>query len=77
MPCLASVRFDVLTVIEAPPQSDLMVELIKKLKPQVVVSGIANFETGFLLLQLRDQGKTVKLQMEHLRMDQMVLRETV
>ncbi|XP_031249231.1 methionine S-methyltransferase [Pistacia vera] len=35
---------DVLTVIEAPPQSDLMVELIKKLKPQVVVSGIANFE---------------------------------
>lgn len=32
------------TVIEAPHQSDLMVELIKKLKPQVVVTGIAKFE---------------------------------
>ncbi|XP_044489231.1 methionine S-methyltransferase [Mangifera indica] len=35
---------DVLTVIEAPCQSELMVELIKKLRPQVVVSGIADFE---------------------------------
>ncbi|XP_022861539.1 methionine S-methyltransferase-like [Olea europaea var. sylvestris] len=34
-----------ITVIEAPRQSDLMVELIKKLKPQVVVSGIAQFES--------------------------------
>ncbi|KAH9684402.1 methionine S-methyltransferase [Citrus sinensis] len=33
-----------LTVIEAPRQSDLMVELIKKLKPQVVISGIGDFE---------------------------------
>lgn len=31
-------------MIEAPRQSDLMVELIKKLKPQVVVTGIADFE---------------------------------
>ncbi|XP_021746464.1 methionine S-methyltransferase-like [Chenopodium quinoa] len=35
---------DMVTVIEAPRQSDLMVELIKKLKPQVVVTGIASFE---------------------------------
>ncbi|CAI9770170.1 unnamed protein product [Fraxinus pennsylvanica] len=34
-----------ITVIEAPRQSDLMVELIKKLKPLVVVSGIAKFES--------------------------------
>ncbi|KAK9217160.1 hypothetical protein WN943_005785 [Citrus x changshan-huyou] len=33
-----------LTVIEAPRQSDLMVELIKKLRPQVVISGIGDFE---------------------------------
>ncbi|KAI4296135.1 hypothetical protein L6164_036118 [Bauhinia variegata] len=33
-----------LAVIEAPRQSDLMIELIKKLKPQVVVTGIAQFE---------------------------------
>ena len=33
-----------LTVIEAPRQSDLMIELIKKLKPQVVVTGMAQFE---------------------------------
>ncbi|XP_042488563.1 methionine S-methyltransferase [Macadamia integrifolia] len=32
------------TVIEAPRQSDLMIELIKKLKPQVVVTGMAQFE---------------------------------
>lgn len=36
---------EVITVIEAPRQSDLMVELIKKLKPQVVVTGIAEFES--------------------------------
>lgn len=35
---------DVLTVIEAPRQSDLMMELIKKLKPQVVITGIGNYE---------------------------------
>ncbi|KAL9246094.1 hypothetical protein vseg_019673 [Gypsophila vaccaria] len=35
---------DVVTVIEAPHQSDLMVELIRKLKPQVVVTGLASFE---------------------------------
>lgn len=35
---------DVITVIEAPNQSDLMIELVKKLKPQVVVSGLAHFE---------------------------------
>ncbi|KAL8129066.1 hypothetical protein V2J09_018221, partial [Rumex salicifolius] len=35
---------NVVTVIDAPRQSDLMVELIKKLKPQVVVSGLASFE---------------------------------
>ncbi|XP_010533230.1 PREDICTED: LOW QUALITY PROTEIN: methionine S-methyltransferase-like [Tarenaya hassleriana] len=35
---------DQLTVIEAPHQSDLMIELIKKLKPQVVVTGMAQFE---------------------------------
>ncbi|XP_071725797.1 methionine S-methyltransferase [Rutidosis leptorrhynchoides] len=35
---------DGITVIEAPCQSDLMIELIKKLRPQVVVTGIAQFE---------------------------------
>ncbi|KAK9161929.1 hypothetical protein Syun_002831 [Stephania yunnanensis] len=35
---------DVITVIEAPHQSDLMIELIKKLKPQVVVTGMSHFE---------------------------------
>ncbi|KAJ7967922.1 methionine S-methyltransferase [Quillaja saponaria] len=53
---------DVITVIEAPRQSDLMIELIKKLKPQVVVTGIAHFESvtssGFvhLLDTTRDIG---------------------
>jgi len=32
------------TVIEAPRQSDLLIELIRKLKPQVVVTGMAQFE---------------------------------
>ncbi|XP_038709067.1 methionine S-methyltransferase [Tripterygium wilfordii] len=35
---------DIITVIEAPRQSDLMIEMIKKLKPQVVVTGMAQFE---------------------------------
>ncbi|URD82721.1 Ferric reductase like transmembrane component [Musa troglodytarum] len=35
---------DIITVIEAPRQSDLMIELIKKLKPQVVITGMAQFE---------------------------------
>lgn len=35
---------DALTVIEAPRQSDLMIELIKKLRPQVVITGMAPFE---------------------------------
>ncbi|ONK73077.1 uncharacterized protein A4U43_C04F26920 [Asparagus officinalis] len=35
---------DSITVIEAPRQSDLMIELIKKLKPQVVITGMAHFE---------------------------------
>ncbi|XP_058089956.1 methionine S-methyltransferase [Magnolia sinica] len=35
---------DVLTVIEAPRQSDLMIELIKKMKPQVVITGMEHFE---------------------------------
>ncbi|XP_078440814.1 methionine S-methyltransferase [Wolffia australiana] len=33
-----------MTVIEAPRQSDLMIELIKRLRPQVVVTGMASFE---------------------------------
>ncbi|KAF6148304.1 hypothetical protein GIB67_025523 [Kingdonia uniflora] len=32
-----------LTIIEAPRQSDLMIELIKKLNPQVMVTGMAHF----------------------------------
>ncbi|KAF3952889.1 hypothetical protein CMV_021603, partial [Castanea mollissima] len=35
---------DILTVIEALRESDLMIEVIKKLKPQVVVTVIAHFE---------------------------------
>ncbi|VFQ84840.1 unnamed protein product [Cuscuta campestris] len=34
-----------LTVIEAPRQSDSLVELIKKLQPQLVVTGMAHFES--------------------------------
>lgn len=47
---------DVVTVIEAPRQSDLMIELIKRLKPQVVVTGIAHFEafTSSAFVQLLD-----------------------
>ncbi|OVA19148.1 Aminotransferase [Macleaya cordata] len=53
---------DVITVIEAPRQSDLMIELIKKLKPQVVITGMAHFEAvtssafGHLLDTTRDIG---------------------
>ncbi|EYU33299.1 hypothetical protein MIMGU_mgv1a000547mg [Erythranthe guttata] len=36
---------EVITVIEAPRQSDLLVELIKKLEPEVVVTGMAQFES--------------------------------
>ncbi|KAL0412810.1 UNVERIFIED_CONTAM: Methionine S-methyltransferase [Sesamum radiatum] len=36
---------EAITVIEAPRQSDLMVELIKKLEPEVVVTGMAQFES--------------------------------
>ncbi|KAL3635208.1 mitochondrial metal transporter [Castilleja foliolosa] len=36
---------EAITVIEAPRQSDLMIELIKKLKPQVVVTGMAEYES--------------------------------
>ncbi|CAK7357218.1 unnamed protein product [Dovyalis caffra] len=35
---------DVITVVDAPRQSDSMVELIKKLKPQVVITGMAHYE---------------------------------
>lgn len=35
---------DVITVIEAPRQSDLLIELIKKLKPQIVITGMEEFE---------------------------------
>jgi methionine S-methyltransferase len=35
---------DAVTVIEAPAQSDLLIELVRKLKPQVVVTGVAQFE---------------------------------
>lgn len=36
---------DAITVIDAPRQSDLMIELIRKLKPQVVVTGMAQYES--------------------------------
>lgn len=36
---------EAIAVIEAPRQSDLMVELIRKLKPEVVVTGLAQFES--------------------------------
>lgn len=35
---------DIITVIEAPHQSDLMIELVRKLKPQVVITGMPHFE---------------------------------
>lgn len=52
---------DSLTVIEAPRQSDLMIELIKKLKPQVVVTGMAHFEavTSSAFAQLLDVTREV------------------
>ncbi|XP_039004640.1 methionine S-methyltransferase-like isoform X1 [Hibiscus syriacus] len=56
-----SLSEDVLTVIDAPRHSDLMVELIKKLKPQVVVTGIAHFEsvTSSAFVQLLDATREV------------------
>ncbi|KAG8490978.1 hypothetical protein CXB51_014106 [Gossypium anomalum] len=52
---------DVVTVIEAPRQSDLMIELIKRLKPQVVVTGIAHFEavTSSAFVQLLDATREI------------------
>ncbi|GAU16586.1 hypothetical protein TSUD_168180, partial [Trifolium subterraneum] len=52
---------DTITVIEAPRQSDLMIELIKKLKPQVVVTGIAIFEavTSSAFVHLLDTTRDV------------------
>jgi hypothetical protein len=35
---------ETVTVIEAPCQSDLLIELIRTLKPKVVVTGMAQFE---------------------------------
>ncbi|GMH24448.1 hypothetical protein Nepgr_026291 [Nepenthes gracilis] len=58
---------EALTVIEAPQQSDLMIELIRKLKPQVVVTGIASFEAvtsaafEFLLNATREVGSRLFL----------------
>ncbi|KAI3915540.1 hypothetical protein MKW92_044587, partial [Papaver armeniacum] len=56
---------NVITVIDAPRQSDLMIELVKKLKPQVVITGMAQFESvtssafGHLLDTTRDIGSRV------------------
>ncbi|KAH7576047.1 hypothetical protein JRO89_XS02G0281900 [Xanthoceras sorbifolium] len=57
----ANTSVDGLTVIEAPRQSDLMIELIKKLKPQVVVTGIADFEsvTSSAFVHLLDVTKEI------------------
>ncbi|CAH8305968.1 unnamed protein product [Eruca vesicaria subsp. sativa] len=52
---------DQVTVIESPHQSDLMIELIKKLKPQVVVTGLAQYEviTSSSFLHLLDVTKEI------------------
>ncbi|KAI3977623.1 hypothetical protein MKX01_004156 [Papaver californicum] len=56
---------DVITVIDAPRQSDLLIELVKKLKPQVVITGMAQFESvtssafGHLLDTTRDIGSRI------------------
>ncbi|XP_026445577.1 methionine S-methyltransferase-like [Papaver somniferum] len=56
---------NVITVIDAPRQSDLMIELVKKLKPQVVITGMAQFESvtssafGHLLDTTRDIGSRI------------------
>ncbi|MCL7047392.1 hypothetical protein MKW94_003730 [Papaver nudicaule] len=53
---------NVITVIDAPCQSDLMIELVKKLKPQIVITGMAQLESvtssafGLLLDATRDIG---------------------
>ncbi|KAF2294062.1 hypothetical protein GH714_007187 [Hevea brasiliensis] len=56
MELLGEMRHGCNYVIEAPRQSDLMVELIKKLKPQVVITGMAQFEavTSSAFVQLLD-----------------------
>lgn len=50
-----------LTVIEAPHQSESMIELIKKLKPQVVITGIAQYEaiTSSAFVNLLDATKEI------------------
>ncbi|KAH9287516.1 hypothetical protein KI387_031633, partial [Taxus chinensis] len=52
---------EVVTVIEAPHRSDVMIELIKKLKPQIVVTGIADFEakTSSAFEQLLDATRKI------------------
>ncbi|CAI8591585.1 unnamed protein product [Vicia faba] len=52
---------ETITVIDAPRQSDLLIELIKKLKPQVVVTGIAIFEavTSSAFVHLLDTTRDV------------------
>ncbi|XP_073309863.1 methionine S-methyltransferase-like isoform X4 [Primulina huaijiensis] len=54
-------KLEEVTVIEAPRQSDLMVELIKKLKPEVVVTGMAKFEsvTGSAFEHLLDTTREI------------------
>lgn len=66
---------DVITVIEAPRQSDLMIELIKKLKPQVVITGMENFEAvtssafEHLLVTTQDTGSRLFLDIsDHLEL---------
>lgn len=52
---------EVVTVIEAPHRSDLMIELIRKLKPQIVVTGIADFEakTSTAFEQILDETRQI------------------
>ncbi|GLJ16280.1 hypothetical protein SUGI_0274140 [Cryptomeria japonica] len=52
---------EAVTVIEAPHRSDVMIELIKKLKPQIVVTGIADFEakTSSAFEQLLDATRLI------------------
>ncbi|KAI5002285.1 hypothetical protein ZWY2020_026935 [Hordeum vulgare] len=66
---------DTIVVIEAPRQSDLLIELIRKLKPQVVVAGMAQFEAITsaavvnLLTATKDVGSRLLLDIsEHLEL---------
>uniref|UniRef100_A0ACD6A148 Uncharacterized protein n=1 Tax=Avena sativa TaxID=4498 RepID=A0ACD6A148_AVESA len=66
---------DTVIIIEAPCQSDLLIELIRKLKPQVVVTGMAQFEatTGAAFVSIlsatRDVGSRLFLDIsEHLEL---------